>query len=145
MTWSYEYSFFVYWSKLGDIRIWVGPSKSIFSLCWTMLHVTFTYTRDLSHTMYPFDGFKSIHPQNRQLVFTILCHKIKLPGLWVNLLQRNCLINTFCEMRTWQVCRTLADMAGFDDPSSPAALLKVFPATCWIQREMACHTKFCPC
>jgi len=32
------------------------------------------------------------------LFFTIPCHKIELTGLWVNRLQRNHVINTWCQI-----------------------------------------------
>ena len=44
-------------------------------------------------------SLKSIHPQTRQLRFTIPCYKIQLTGLWVNWLSRNHLIDTLCEMK----------------------------------------------
>ena len=44
------------------------------------------------------DTLKSIHPQTRQLNFTIPFYEIDLKGLWVNWLKRNLLIGTFCEM-----------------------------------------------
>jgi len=41
-----------------------------------------------------------VHPQTCQLNFTIPFDETKLTGLWVNWLERNHLINTFCEINS---------------------------------------------
>ena len=122
-TWKREFK--IPWRKAGLLKSsrWSSGFGSVgcqlrtlsaeVSVAWQSAYTYLPYVGHACSTarINPMVSTKSIHTQTRQLNPTIPCHKIKLTDLWVNWLERNHLINTFCEINAehkgaWQSAYT---------------------------------------